>query len=436
MVFALLLSGLPLRDASARASASRTKQNATSQAGTSSAQAKSSAAKARKSSTPTRNAKVSSNRSSATATRATPKKSQKNTGSAVVRASGSHSKSRKNKYSRRYSLSAPRSPYKSAVIYNVATGQVVFSRDPNRQVPPASLTKILSMFVAEDAIRARRINPNTLVTVSPRAAAAGGSRMGLSPRDKVPLEDLLHGMAVSSGNDASIAVAEFIGGSEKNFVQMMNRKARSIGMSRSTFVNANGLPAPGQYTTAKDMLTLARAYLVAYPGNLQKHHSQSFNSYKGNMTANANPLLRSFYGADGLKTGYVTAAGYNLIATAQRNGQRVIGVILGAPSSSVRANEACSLMGACYSDPTTLTAQSSPADLAAVTGKTTTLAQNDKTAPRQTAKAGSPSLASQDSKRYSAKTPKATAGSKKSKRAAAASSKKTADKTVRAQKIS
>lgn len=315
---------------------------------------------------------------------------------------------------------------------------MIFSRNPNRQIPPASLTKVLSMFVAEDAIRARKINPNTLVTVSPRAAAAGGSRMGLNAYDKVRLEDLLHGMAVSSGNDASIAVAEFIGGSEKKFVQMMNRKARALGMSRSTFMNSNGLPARGQYTTAKDMLALSRAYLAAYPGNLRKHHKQIFNSYRGNMTANANPLLRAFQGADGLKTGYVNAAGYNLIATAQRNGQRVIGVILGAPSSAVRANEACSLMEACFNTPATLTARSTAADLAAVGGKSASKGKkNTKTTLRtpKTAKAGAPALKAQTGKKPLPKG-KPASSSAKGKRPAANPAKKTADKTPKTQKIS
>ncbi len=289
------------------------------------------------------------------------------------------------------------------------------------------------MFVAEDAIRARNIRPNTLVTVSPRAAAAGGSRMGLRAYDKVPLEDLLHGMAVSSGNDASVAVAEYIGGSESKFVQMMNRKARSLGMSRSTFINSNGLPAPGQYTTAKDMLALARAYLAAYPSNLQKHHNQTFNSYKGNLTSNANPLLRSFPGADGLKTGFVSAAGYNLIATAQRNGQRVIGVILGAPTSASRATAACSLMEACFTSPATLTAQSTPADLAEAGGRVS--ASKSKNQSLQASAPDASSSKPQDGKRASGKS-KASASSKKGKKAAGSSTKNTADKTRKAQKMS
>ena len=378
-VLALLLSGFsPLR-AEASAASTRTKGSASVKAG-SAAKQKKTAANAERQRGPTRASAGKAKKPTAAASARNPRKTASGKAGAVKPAPASTSGKKAGSKSRRAArnASAPRGPYKSAVLYNTSTGQVIFSRNPNTQVPPASLTKILSMYVAEDAIRARKINPDALVTVSPRAAAAGGSRMGLRAYDKVPLGDLLHGMAVSSGNDASIAVAEFIGGSERKFVQMMNQKARSLGMTRSTFVNANGLPAPGQYTTARDMLLLARAYLAAYPGNLQKHHNQIFNSYKGNMTANANPLLRSFHGADGLKTGFVSAAGYNLIATAKRDGQRVIGVVLGAPSSAVRATESCSLMEACFRNPATLTAQSSPGDLAAAGGRTPTASKKGK----------------------------------------------------------
>ena len=435
-IFTLLLSGLPPRQAEANTASAKTKQNTNVKANNTARQKRAAPAKTRENSSTRTSARFAKPQSSDSSGQASKKRSSRkqnftdsNATSAAKKKSG-----RKARWSRNSSASL-RAPYKGAVVFNASTGQVIFSRNPNTQVPPASLTKILSMFVAEDAIRARKINPNTLVTVSPRAAAARGSRMGLSAYDKVPLEDLLHGMAVSSGNDASIAVAEYIGGSEKKFVQMMNQKARSLGMTRSTFANANGLPAPGQYTTAKDMLTLSRAYLAAYPGNLQKHHKQIFNSYRGNMTANANPLLRAFHGADGLKTGFVNAAGYNLIATAQRDGQRVIGVVLGAPSSAVRANEACSLMEACFSTPATLTAQSTPADLAAVSGKTLAKGQKETKETLRTADADAPALKARSGKKSPEKG-KTGASSKKGKRTTGSPAKNTADKTPKTRTVS
>lgn len=435
-IVTLVLSGLPPRQAEANTASSKTKQNTSVNANNAPRQKRASPSETRESGSTRTSAKSAKQQSSSSSRPASKKRNSHNQNASDSNAaSTAKKKSGRKARTSRHSAAALRAPYKGAVVFNASTGQVIFSRNPNTQVPPASLTKILSMFVAEDAIRARKINPNTLVTVSPRAAAARGSRMGLRAYDKVPLEDLLHGMAVSSGNDASIAVAEYIGGSEKKFVQMMNQKARSLGMTRSTFANANGLPAPGQYTTAKDMLALSRAYLAAYPGNLQKHHKQIFNSYRGNMTANANPLLRAFHGADGLKTGFVNAAGYNLIATAQRDGQRVIGVVLGAPSSAVRANEACSLMEACFSTPATLTAQSTPADLAAAGGKTPGKGQKEAKETLRTADADPPALKARNGKKSSEKG-KTGASSKKGKRTTGSPAKNTADKTPKTRKVS
>ncbi len=429
-VLALLLPGFSPLQAEASAASTQTKRSASVKSGNAAKQKKTAASATRRNTSTQTNAGKAKKPTAAPSAQNSRKTAASKAGAVKpAPASGKKTKNKSRRAAR--NASASRGPYKSAVLYNASTGQVIFSRNPNTQVPPASLTKILSMYVAEDAIRARKINPNTMVTVSPRAAAAGGSRMGLRAYDRVPLDDLLHGMAVSSGNDASIAVAEFIGGSERKFVQMMNQKARSLGMTRSTFVNANGLPAPGQYTTAKDMLLLARAYMAAYPGNLQKHHNQIFNSYKGNMTANANPLLRSFHGADGLKTGFVSAAGYNLIATARRDGQRVIGVVLGAPSSAVRATESCSLMEACFRNPATLTAQSSPGDLAAVGGKTPKAVKRGKN--ETLADADQPKAKASGGKK--ART-KAGSSATKGKKASATPAKSTADSTPKTRKRS
>ncbi len=273
---------------------------------------------------------------------------QSSTATKTPRKAATKTEARKKKKGkkRKNSVVLPRFGYKSAVLFNDSTKKIVFSKNGNTPIPPASLTKIISMFVALDAMKAKKIAPSTMVTVSAKAAAAKGSRLGLRKGDKVSLDHLLRGMAISSGNDASIAVAEFIGGNEKNFVLAMNKKARAIGMKKTTFKNANGLPAKGQFTTANDMLALVRSYLAAYPENLRKYHSHKFNTYKGGITTNANPLLGQFAGADGLKTGYVDASGYNLIATAKRGNVRIIGVILGAPTSGARAAESKALMEA------------------------------------------------------------------------------------------
>ena len=234
--------------------------------------------------------------------------------------------------------------YKGAIVYDLNAKKTLFASRADQQIPPASLTKILAMYVAMDLIQARKISLNANVAVSAKAASMGGSRMGLDRGDVVQLHELLRGMAICSGNDATVAVAEFLGKTEQSYVQAMNRKARALGMSKSIFKNSSGLPAKGQYTTARDMLTLARSYLAAYPKNLAIYHNSQTMTYKGAVRRNANTLLKNFAGADGLKTGYVTAAGYNLISTAKRDNVRLITVLLGAPSSEVREKESRQLL--------------------------------------------------------------------------------------------
>lgn len=344
-VLALLLPGFSPLQAEASAASTQTKRSASVKSGNAAKQKKTAASATRRNTSTQTNAGKAKKPTAAPSAQNSRKTAASKAGAVKpAPASGKKTKNKSRRAAR--NASASRGPYKSAVLYNASTGQVIFSRNPNTQVPPASLTKILSMYVALDTMKVRRINPASIVTVSAKAASAGGSRMGLHTGDKVRLDELLRGMAVSSGNDASVAVAEYIGKSEAGFVAMMNRKARQVGMRNSVFKNANGLPAKGQFTTARDMLALARRYISDYPENLNKYHCLRVNEYNGCYTANANPLLGSFAGADGLKTGYVDASGYNLIATAQRGQVRIIGVILGAPTSAERAHEASALMEA------------------------------------------------------------------------------------------
>ena len=233
----------------------------------------------------------------------------------------------------------------SAILYDLDHDAILFEQNADQHIAPASLTKVLSMFLAMDQIRQGTVSLDSPVIVSRAAARTGGSRMGLSEKDNVTLEQLLMGMAVSSGNDASAAVAEFVGGSTPAFVNMMNAKAQAIGMRDSQFRNPHGLPAAGQYTTARDMLTLARAYLQTYPDALRFHNTHVIN-HKGRVTWNKNPLLGQYPGADGLKTGWVNASGYNLIFTASHGSKRLLAVIMGAPDSRTRGVEAFRLLDA------------------------------------------------------------------------------------------
>lgn len=241
----------------------------------------------------------------------------------------------------------PAAPAKvcAAIVYDLGHDAILFEQNADERIPPASLTKVMSMFLALDHVRAGHSSLDGDVAVSSFAAGQGGSRMGLRAHESLPLRKLLLGMAVSSGNDASMAVAEHVGGSESAFVNMMNARARFLGMDDSSFANPHGLPHPGQYTTARDMLTLARAYLREHPKALELHNARVLE-HGGLKTWNKNPLLGQYPGADGLKTGWIRASGHNLIFTATRGGRRLLAVILGAPDAYMRGVEACRLLDA------------------------------------------------------------------------------------------
>lgn len=233
----------------------------------------------------------------------------------------------------------------SAIVYDLDHEAILFEQNADERIPPASLTKIMSMFLALDYVSSGHASLADLVDISPAAAAETGSRMGLTAAEQVPFGKLLYGMAVSSGNDASYAIAERVGGSAATFVRMMNGKAAQLGMKDSNFANPNGLPHSEQYTTARDMLALGRAYLRAHPNALE-YHNTLLLEHRGIRTWNRNSLIGQYPGADGLKTGWIRASGYNIVFTATRNGRRLMAVIMGAPDPYLRSAEACRLLDA------------------------------------------------------------------------------------------
>ncbi len=233
----------------------------------------------------------------------------------------------------------------SAILMDAKTGRVLYEQHADMRIPPASLTKVLSMYVALNAVSGGKKSLQRKVTVSRAAAGTRGSRLGLRAGDKVTLDKLLYGMAVASGNDASVAVAEYVAGSQPAFVRRMNALARRIGMTRSTFANVHGLPVKGQFTTARDMMKLARAYEAHYP-RARRYHLEPSVTYRGKTEPNHNPLVSWYPGINGLKTGWINASGYNIIATAYRKGHKLIAVVLGAPNTKVRAAEAGRLLNA------------------------------------------------------------------------------------------
>ncbi len=232
---------------------------------------------------------------------------------------------------------------KSAVLLEVNNGRELWEQNPDAPIPPASITKIISLYILFEAIETGRIHPADMVEVSMRAANTGGSRMGLKVGTRVPLEEVMKGMAVGSGNDACVAAAEHLSGSVEAFVEEMNQKAKSLGMTNTTFINPNGLPAKGQFTTARDIAKLSLAYLKRFPNALELH-SMKYYTYDKNVLRNRNKLLWSCPGADGIKTGFVCASGYNLSATVKRGNTRLLAVVLGAPNPGARIHETARIL--------------------------------------------------------------------------------------------
>lgn len=233
---------------------------------------------------------------------------------------------------------------KSAILINLTTGQVYYEHNADKTIQPASITKLLTLYLIREAIAQGRISASTPIPVSTAAVQTGGSRMRLKRGEKVPLSELIKGISVVSANNACVAVAEYMGGGDPSkFVAQMNEKARKIGMTSSRFRNPSGLPDRAQLSTARDIAKLSMNYLRSFPESLQIH-SMTTHTFHGSTHRNANSLLKTYKGADGLKTGFVCEAGYNITATAKRGNTRLLAVVLGAQNSAVRQRETAKLL--------------------------------------------------------------------------------------------
>ena len=232
---------------------------------------------------------------------------------------------------------------RSAILMDGLTGQVLFEQNPGSKMAPASFVKIMTLFLVYDAIRAGQLKMDEMVTVSEKAWRIQGSKMFIKVGERVKVEDLIKGVAIASGNDACIALAEHLSGSEEAFVTKMNEKAKLLGLKDSQFRNSHGMPAEGQVTTAMDMATLSKRYIESHPESLAFHSTVEFE-YNGIRQGNRNTLLQKNIGVDGLKTGHVEEAGYHLAATAKRDGQRMIAVVMGCDKMRKRGTEAQKLL--------------------------------------------------------------------------------------------
>ena len=232
---------------------------------------------------------------------------------------------------------------KAYVLFDFTSGQPLVMHNPHERVEPASLTKLMTAYLVFNALKQKTIKPDQVVPVSERAWRAEGSRMFIEPRKPVTVDELIRGMIVQSGNDACIALAEVIAGSEEIFAQMMSREAQRLGMKNTSFMNSTGLPHPQHYSTAHDLALLAAAIVRDFPEHYPLYSLREFR-YNNITQANRNRLLWLDSTVDGMKTGYTENAGYCLVTSARRGERRLISVVLGTASESVRASESQKLL--------------------------------------------------------------------------------------------
>ncbi len=232
----------------------------------------------------------------------------------------------------------------SWLLMDAASGKVLAAHRGDERLAPASLTKMMTAYIATLELNQGRIQENQPVTISEKAWRMGGSKMFIEVGKQVAVHDLFRGIIIQSGNDASVALAEHIAGDETAFAALMNAQAKKLGMANSHFLNATGWPAEGHYSTAHDMAKLARAIIYEDPAHYAIYAQKEF-LWNGIRQPNRNLLLWRNDGVDGLKTGHTEEAGYCLVASAQQNGQRLIAVVFGTDSEAARATETAKLLG-------------------------------------------------------------------------------------------
>jgi D-alanyl-D-alanine carboxypeptidase (penicillin-binding protein 5/6) len=238
----------------------------------------------------------------------------------------------------------PSMAVKSYVLLDLNSGNTIAEQDANMAVEPASLTKVMTAYLVFKAIENGHLKADQVLPVSTAAWKAEGSRMFIEPNRPVTVDELLHGMIIQSGNDASIALAEGVAGSEEVFAQLMTKEAKRLGMNNSNFKNATGLPDPDHYTTAHDLALLAAALIRDFPEQYKRLYSVKEYTYNSITQPNRNRLLWLDPYVDGIKTGHTKAAGYCLMTSAKRDNTRLISVVLGAASESARATESQKLL--------------------------------------------------------------------------------------------
>lgn len=231
----------------------------------------------------------------------------------------------------------------AAIVVDAETGEVLFARHADSRRYPASITKVMTLYLAFEALAEGKVKLDDVITVSPRAASQPPSKLGLAAGQTITLDDAMKATAVRSANDMAMAIAEHVGGSQDRFAAQMTLKARELGMTQTRYVNPNGLPDARQVSSARDLAILSRAVMRDYP-QYYRYFGQHDWYYQGREYRNTNGLLRQGLGYDGLKTGFTNASGYNLAATAVRDGRRLITIVLGGRSTASRNSHVAELM--------------------------------------------------------------------------------------------
>jgi D-alanyl-D-alanine carboxypeptidase len=230
-----------------------------------------------------------------------------------------------------------------SIVIDVETGQVLSQANADAITYPASLTKMMTLYLTFEALNAGRLRLDQYLPVSYEAASRAPTKLGLRPGESIAVQDLILGLVTRSANDAASVLAEGLAGSEPAFAEQMTRQARQLGMTGTAYRNASGLPDPDQYTTARDEAQLALSLYRDFPREYRYFSTRQFY-FRGSIIHNHNHLLDWYEGADGIKTGYIGASGFNLAASAVRNGHRLIGVIMGGPSAGTRDREMAALL--------------------------------------------------------------------------------------------
>jgi D-alanyl-D-alanine carboxypeptidase len=233
------------------------------------------------------------------------------------------------------------------MVVDADSGEVLSASNPDSQTYPASLTKMMTLYLLFDALDSGEVHLTDHMPVSAHASVQSPTKLGLLPGHTLMVEDAILGLCTKSANDAAVVVAEHLGGSESAFADMMTRKARELGMRQTVFRNASGLPNTGQVSSARDMVTLARALLRNHPREYRYFSTRQF-VYNGEVIHNHNHLMDWYEGVDGIKTGFIGASGFNLVASVKRNGRRLIGVIFGGTSAPARDRQMAKLLDAAF----------------------------------------------------------------------------------------